>query len=112
MNLNALIRQTLAPTNVPVAFSTYNNNASQYIIFNTYNEASFYNADDQEQVTQYFIQVDVFSAGDYTNLVKQVYDLMTEAGFGRMFASETYDEEAGKFRKIYRFSYLEKRGGI
>lgn len=109
MSLNALIVRTLKPTGVPVAFSTYNNNASQYIIFNTYNEASFYNADDEEQVTNNFIQVDVFSSGDYTNLVKQVDDLMREAGFGRMFASETYDDEAKKFRKIFRFSYLQRR---
>lgn len=101
--------KTLKPTGVPVAFSTYNNSASQYIIFNTYNEASFYNADDEEQVTNNFIQVDVFSSGDYTNLVKQVDDLMREAGFGRMFASETYDDEAKKFRKIFRFSYLQRR---
>ena len=107
--MNALIIQTLRPLNVPVAFSTYNNTASQYIIFNTYNEASFYNADDEEQYTQYFVQVDVFSSGDYTNLVEQVDQLMREAGFGRMFASETYDDEAGKYRKIFRFSYIKRR---
>lgn len=109
MSLNAKIINALKPTDVPVAFSTFNNNASQYIIFNTYNEASFYNADDVEQVTKLFIQVDVFSEGDYTNLVKQVDQLMRDAGFGRMFASETYDDEAKKFRKIFRFSYLEPR---
>lgn len=109
MSLNAKIINALKPTGVPIAFSTYNNRASEYVIFNTYNEASFINADDVEQMTNYFIQVDVFSSGDYTTLVKQVDQLMREAGFGRMFASETYDDEAGKYRKIFRFSYLEPR---
>ena len=86
----------------------YNNTASTYIVFTEYNQASFLNADDDEQFTKHFYQVDVFSNGNYLELVKDVKRLMKQAGFGRMFESETYDEDMKKFRKIIRFSYISK----
>jgi len=111
MNVNKLIMDTLKPLNVPVSALTYNNTASTYITFTEYNQASRINADDEELITKHFIQMDVFSSGDYLELVKNVKTLMQQAGFGRMFESETYDEDMKKFRKIIRFNYETKIGG-
>lgn len=105
MNLNRLIRDTLAPLNVPVAQAKYNQTADAYIVFIEYNQASRMNADDAELITKHFFQVDVFSSGNYLQLVKDVKRLMKQAGFGRMFESETYDEDMKKYRKILRFNY-------
>ena len=107
-SLNKIIMDTLKPLNVPVASMRYNQTADTYIVFLTYNEAPELNADDVEIITKYFIQMDVFSSGNFTKLVKDVVRLMKDAGFGRMFASETYDEDMKKFRKILRFDYETK----
>jgi len=104
-SLNKIIMDTLKPLNVPVASMRYNNTADTYIVFLTYNEAAEMNADDVEIITKYFIQVDVFSSGNFINLVKEVEKRLKSAGFGRMFASETYDDDMNKFRKIMRFNY-------
>lgn len=108
MSLNKLIMDTLKPLGVPVSFMNYNNTASAYIVFNEYNQSPWLNADDEEKWTKHFYQVDIFSSGNYLQLAKDLKKLMKEAGFGRMFESETYDEDMKKFRKIFRFSYISK----
>lgn len=106
--MNKLIMDTLRPLGVPVSFMNYNNTANTYIVFMEYHQASFFNGDDEEQYTKHFYQVDIFSTGNYLQLVKDVKKSMKQAGFGRMFESETYDEDMRKFRKILRFSYISR----
>lgn len=108
MSLNSLIISTLRPLGVPVSFAQYNNTASTYIVFLEYNQGPWLSADDREWQTKHFFQVDIFSSGNYMQLVKDVRDRMREAGFTRMFESETYDEDMKKFRKIMRFHYVSK----
>lgn len=108
MSINKLIMDTLRPLNVPVSFLNYNQTANTYIVFNEYNQAPWLSADDTEMWTKHFIQVDVFSTGDYLTLVSDVKRVMKQAGFGRMFESETYDVDMKRFRKILRFSYITK----
>lgn len=112
MNINRLIMDTLRPLGVPVAAANYNSTAETYIVFVEYNQASRMNADDDELITKHFFQVDVFSSGNYLQLVKDVKRLMKQAGFGRMFESETYDIDMKKFRKILRFNYENTIGEI
>lgn len=108
MSLNKLIRDTLSPLGVPVAFANYNQTAETYIVFIEYNQAPRLNADDQEVITKHFFQVDIFSKGNYLQLVEDVKERMKQAGFSRMFESETYEEEMKMFRKILRFNYDTK----
>jgi hypothetical protein len=110
MSLNNLIIDTLSPLKVPVSFATYNSSANTYIVFVEYNQAPALSADDDELFTKHFYQVDIFSSGNYIQLVKDVKRLMKEAGFTRMFESETYETEMKKFRKILRFNYESRIG--
>lgn len=106
MSVNKLIIDTLLPLGVPVSFMDYNSNEGTYIVFLEYNQGSWLQADDEEMYTKHFFQVDVFSSGNYLTLVKNVKTAMKKAGFGRMFESETYDDDMKKFRKILRFHYV------
>lgn len=108
MNVNRLIMDTLSDLDVPVSQSRYNLSADTYVVFNEYHQAPFVNADDEEQSTKHFYQVDVFSAGNYLQLVADVKAKLKAAGFSRMFESETYDDDMRKYRKILRFHYLSK----
>jgi len=105
VSLNKLIKETLEPLGVPVSFANYNNTADTYIVFLEYNQAPRINADDEELITKHFLQVDVFSKGNFLDLVKQLKKRMKAVGFARMFESETYDEDMKMFRKIIRFNY-------
>lgn len=110
MNLNKLIMDTLKPLGIPVAFGNYNQAEDTYIVFIEYNQAPQINADDDEIITKHFFQVDVFSRNNYLQLIKDVKRLMKQAGFGRMFESETYDDDMKMYRKILRFNYESKIG--
>lgn len=110
MSVDRLIMDTIKPLGYPVSKAKYNQIADTYIVFVEYNQASRMNADDFEIVTKHFYQVDVFSSGNYNQLVKDIKKKMKQAGFGRMFESETYDEDMKKYRRIIRFNYENKIG--
>lgn len=103
---------TLKPLGYPVTFANYNQTADTFIVFVEYNQAPRLNADDEELITKHFFQVDIFSTGNYLQLVNDVKARMKQVGFGRMFESETYDDELKKFRKIIRFNYDEIKEDI
>lgn len=105
MNLGKLIIDTLTPLGYPVAKMRYNQKADTYIVFTEYNQAPRMNANDEELITKYFYQVDVFSTSDFTNLVNNVRKELTNVGFKRMFESETYDEDMNMYRSIMRFNF-------
>lgn len=105
MSVDRLLMDTLKPLGYPVAKAKYNQTADTYIVFVEYNQASRLNADDEELITKHFYQVDVFSSGNYNKLVNDVKSNLKEAGFARMFESETYDEDMKMYRKILRFNY-------
>lgn len=107
MNINRLIEDTLNAL-APTSFGTYNSSEETYIVYIEYNQAPWLSADDKEMFTKHFYQVDVFSSGNYLNLVKDVKRAMKQVGFGRMWESETYEEEMKKFRKTLRFSYISE----
>jgi len=100
--------ETLKPLNVPVSFANYNQSANTYVVFLEYNQVSGLDADDEELRTSHSYQVDVFSKGNYDNLVKQLKVLLKKAGFRRIYESETYEDEMKMFRKILRFSFTTK----
>lgn len=110
--MNKLIMDTLETLGVPVSFAQYNRTEDTYIVFIEFNQAPWLNADDEEQWTKHFYQVDIFSKGNYLTLAKDVKSRMKDAGFGRMYESETYDDDMKRFRKILRFSYISQGGHL
>ena len=110
MSLNSLIINTLKPTKQLVRFQSLrdtDNSPSAYILFFNANERGSHHGDDQELSTEYLIQIDIFSKGDYTNLVKQVKDLMSSAGFRRQMTTESYENDTKYYHKTMRFIYEE-----
>lgn len=112
MSLNSLIISTLKPTDVPVYPLNYPGAATTYITFFEYNEMGALFAEDVEVKTQYSYQVDIWSQGNYSTLVKQVLELMTAAGFRRNSAQEFYEKETKMNHKYFRFYYDTTLGGI
>lgn len=112
MSLNSLIISTLKPTNVPVYPLDYPGSATTYITFFQYNEMGVLYLEDVEDKTQYSYQVDIWSQGNYTSLVKRVFELMTAAGFRRNSGAEFYEKDTKMNHKVFRFYYDNTLGGI
>lgn len=104
MSLNSLIVDTLRPLGVPVSFLRYTGKKTTYITFFEFNQRSALSGDDAEKATAYSIQVDIWSQGNYLNLVKQVKEAMTQAGFRRTFETELYEDESRYYHKVIRFA--------
>ncbi|WP_426857016.1 tail completion protein gp17 [Bacillus infantis] len=106
-----MIINTLKPSGVPVKFQDLTetekkSNPESYITFFEYNQRSAANADDEEALTNHYIQVDVWSKGDYTNLVKQVKNSLKSVGFNRTFETELYEPDTKTYHKVIRLNYI------
>ncbi|MFS1511886.1 hypothetical protein VQL36_05540 [Chengkuizengella sp. SCS-71B] len=103
MSINAIIINSLKDIGVPVGFQNYSGSQKTYISFFEYNQKSGLNADDEEQRTTHFIQIDVWSNTDYTEIVSQVKQAIKSNGFTRTSEADLYEKETGIFHKVIRF---------
>lgn len=103
MSLNKAILLALSPLNIPVAFQTYSGKADTYITFFAYLEKAELHADDEEEIVGRYIQIDVWSKQDYTDLVKQVHEQMKEAGFIKLNFYDLYEKDTKVYHKVMRY---------
>ncbi|MCO7175558.1 hypothetical protein ACFP7A_00805 [Sporolactobacillus kofuensis] len=71
MSRNSEVLTALASIGVPVNYQFYNGSALTYATFLFIDETEALTADDEEQLTNYYLQVDLWakpnSSGNYTN---------------------------------------------
>lgn len=94
---------------MPVCFQKYTGKAHTYITFHEYIESGEGFEDDIEVFTGHYVQVDVWSKGDYTDLVKAIKKLLIAVGFKRLDEADLYEEDTGLYHKGMRFFYLEEK---
>lgn len=61
-------------------------------------------AENKEIATEYSMQVDIFSKGNFIKIADAVMKAMTNAGFTRFAENELYEEDTQLFHKAFRFS--------
>lgn len=103
MNIHSTVKTALADVGVPVSFLIYQGSEPTYITFFEYNQFSAWNADDEEQITAFFIQIDVWSKENYNSLVDLVKTKMNSAGFRRTSEVDLYESDTKIFHKVLRF---------
>ncbi|MBP1083504.1 hypothetical protein ACFFJQ_06945 [Bacillus capparidis] len=110
MSLSSFIINTLKPIGVPVRFQTLlesDGNPPTYIKFFEYHQSGALHGDDKELNSSHSIQVDIFSIGNYSSLVKQVKELLTGIGFTRTFETELYETDTKLYHKVLRFHFVQ-----
>ena len=103
MNINQKVMAALQKIGVPVRFQTYTGTADTYITFFTYLDKPEGYADDVEYVNGYYVQVDVWSKGNYTDLVNAVHEKMLAAGFIKQNFYDLYEDDLKIYHKAMRF---------
>ncbi|OLS02554.1 hypothetical protein [Tissierella creatinophila] len=101
--MNREILAALKDVGVPVRFQTYGGKEETYITFFTYLDKPELHSDDRELITGNYIQIDVWSKKDYTDLVDSVHQKMIEAGFIKLNFYDLYEEELKVYHKVMRF---------
>lgn len=109
MNINKLIIDTLKDTNVPVVFQVYNGSENTYITFSEYLQQGEQFGDDEETSTGHYIQVNVWSKGNYNKVVDQVKKSLKEKKFIRKYETELYESDTKIYHKIIRFFFIENK---
>lgn len=109
--INRLILDALKPLNLPVTFQKYTGKVSTYITFHEYFTGGEEYEDDEEKYTGHYIQVDIWSKNDYTDIVREVRDRLQTAGFKRLNEADLYEPDTGIYHKALKFFYLEEKEG-
>ena len=105
--MNKQIIDALKTLGVPVSFQKYEGNLSTYITFFNYLENVESYADNKETSISSYIQVNVFSKGDYTTLVNSVLYALEQAEFRRTYVTEMYESDTKIFHKVIRIAKNE-----
>ena len=110
--INKLIIDALKPLKMPISFQKYSGKAKEYITFNEYSVNGEEYEDDIEAMTGHYIQVDIWTKGDYTQLVSRVKDLLIGYGFKRLNEEDLYENDTEIYHKGIRFYFLEEKGEL
>ena len=103
MSINKEIITALKEIEVPVSFQSYSGDADSYITFFTYLDKPELHSDDKETVTGYYVQIDIWSKTDYTNIEKEVHQSMLTANFRKLNFYDLYEEDLKVYHKVMRF---------
>ena len=101
--MNDEIVQALKDLGVPVNFQHYSGTEKTYITFFDYDEEDEGDSDDEQEINGYYLQVDVWSDEDYTNLIKQVKTAMKNAGYKFTNGQDLYENDTSTYHKALRF---------
>lgn len=82
-----------------------NNTTAPYMEYEVLNEEGSLYAENEEIETNYRIQIDVFTKGSYTSIVRSIKNVMKENGFMKEFGGSLYEEDSKLFHYILRFNY-------
>jgi len=111
MTINSRIITALATLGIPVSFQAYKGTLTTYATFFEYLAQGESFSEDQEDTTGHYIQLDIWSRGDYTVQVTLAKTLMIAAGFNRTNETELVeiiDPSTTVYHKGMRFFYAEE----
>ncbi|AUS14872.1 MULTISPECIES: hypothetical protein [Bacillus] len=109
MSARAIVNSALKPLGVPVVFLKYRGEDETYVRFFFYDEKSALNAEDAEEATGFYVQVDIYTKdpSEYARLETGVKKQLVDAGFGRLGQYDLYEHETEIYHKVLRFYYAQ-----
>lgn len=72
---------TVDGVSIPVNYMFYAGHGEPYIIYMNSDTANAYGADDEIQGLVYYYDFDIYATGNYFNIVKELRQKMTQAGW-------------------------------
>lgn len=106
MQIKKLIKDTLTPLGIPVAFLTRKDtNEFPFIVYNIYEKGNEF-ADDNEESIMYDIMITLFSKDNFEILKDDTINLLLNAGFIKVDIPPTiYVEEIDVYNQPMNFRY-------
>ena len=108
MRIHERVTTALEQLDVPVSFQTYQGNAKTYVTFFQYMEQPSLHGDDAVALSVHYIQVDIWSRGDYLELDEAVQMKMEKAGFRFLTGYDQYEQDVKMYHKSLRYAFEEE----
>lgn len=111
-NPNGLIQQIFANfavdgVAIPVAFLRYNGKSTTYVTYQQTDSNDDFSGDDELQNYVDFYDFDIYSQGNYFNIVEAVKEILKDNGFRwqpTRSSGDMYEDETKLFHKTLSFS--------
>lgn len=110
VNIKKLLKDTLSNSEIlnltadkKVYFLHANSPTTPYIEYELYDENGEEWAENKEIATNYYVQVDIFSKTDYTDLENKIKEVMLNAGFNRTSCAGLYENDTQLYHCAMRF---------
>jgi len=98
----------LKPTGVSVTKLRYGGTDTTYITYFEYMQQGGSYADNNENNAEHFMQIDVWSKIDCTDIAQQTKTLLTNAGFRRTYETEMFESDTLTYHKVIRMVINEE----
>lgn len=109
-NIKQFLRQILSDEEIlnltadkKVYFLHATTPTTPYVEYEVLDESGEAWAENKEIATTYYVQVDIFSKTDYTELEEKIKEKMINAGFNRSMAADLYEKDTQLYHKAMRF---------
>lgn len=96
---------------IPVKFLYYSGHGEPYITYQLISEDSSYSGDDELLGYAAYYDFDIYSKGDYTNIIKSVKKLMKDNNFlyqPTMSSGDMYETDTGYYHRTLCFAALKE----
>ncbi len=112
MNIKAFLRAVLLVPEITnltgdktVHFLHASAPVAPYVEYAIYDEEGALYAEGEEIATDYYVQIDIFSKGDYSGLEEVIMTKMKDAGFARSGGADFYEPDTFLYHKAMRFIF-------
>ncbi|EHR9037930.1 prohead protease [Clostridium perfringens] len=78
-----------------------------WIVYQIYNEKESFYVDNSNNARVYYIQVDIYTKDDYTDLEEIIRTVLKEKGYNLGTCADLYEKETGLYHKAMRFVYTD-----
>lgn len=82
-----------------------NPNKTMYVEYEIFDENGEAWSEGIEIATNYYVQVDIFSTGDYTIVENKIKEKMINAGFERSMCADLWEQDTQLYHKAMRWVY-------
>ena len=100
---------TVNGVEVPVSFLRYKGKLTTYITYQEIQVDTSFSAEDEIQNYVDYYDIDIYSKGNYLNIVKSVKNVMKQNGFmyqPSRSSADMYEDDTGYFHKTLCFAYI------
>lgn len=112
--MNSLIEQifknfTVNGVEVPVSFLRYKGKLTTYVTYQEIQVDTSFSAEDEIQNYVSYYDFDIYSKGNYLEIIKSVKSLLKQNGFlwqPSMTSQDLYEDDTGYFHKTLCFAYI------